>query len=259
MRRLAGVTLLILGLSIVAAPIASAHYQLQDGRWMFYGATYAKTDGHLVDGDPVNIFWYPWAHTCQTDQMCDVGERVTTHLRQHWRPKWASEDEMADHLKCKDHNYMNFRYTNWFPKDDFQGSGFVPGNQDIPGLSSCGNRYHMRLWSDRNAALDDHTEAKSWIVGNVHHERVVIKACCPPTIKKHKIDIDWDLVEFAAAKKMRRPPISPGHLDHAGRGGGHCTDYKWKPVPGSAGKRGGRFGRPSDGFITRISLSHCPS
>lgn len=252
MTRLNLIVGLIVATVVLGSVDAAAHYRDSKGRWVFYGATY----GDGGPSDPVNLFFYPYGYASVGSDY-DYDGRIHTHFDAHWRPAWENDDEMTRKYSCHGNQRMNFRGSSGLPPQNTQGAGYRPGNQAII-PDDCGNRYHFRMWADYHAHnTQGHDEPRRWLVGGIHHERLVLTVA-PPRFKGHRIDIDWDRVEYAAVKKMRRSPTSSAHKDYAGRSGGHCTDYRWKPVPGSRGfRRDGDGQIYSDGWMTRISAGHC--
>lgn len=258
---------LLIGMVLPGTPDADAHYKDSQGRWAFYGGTFRDSNGDKR-ADPVNVMWYPYAYSSDAS---DLDERVQDHLQAHWLPRWKGPQITNQFLGlCRGSQYMNFRGTSDYPANDTQGVGYVPGNQSgnfetIP--SECGNRYHARLWYDTHThtTTGTHSARQTYLVGNMHHEAIVLKGeckrapiigCRPKVVfNGHKIDKSSEMVEWATVKKMRARPRDSSHRDPFGDAGGHCSDYDWKRLPGSAGKT--RYGgQRSDGMITRISLRH---
>jgi hypothetical protein len=257
--------LAVLLTTVLAPSQASAHYK-SDKRWEFSGATTGAPDSRNKI-DPVTVFLYPWAIRYSNQGNLGKFARANDHLSEHVRPKYAHDEDMPVN-KCRDHQYVGFparsepRETNDF--------GWMSYNSQSGPYDSCRTRYHARVWYDDHHGDSGHaSEANTWIIASLHHERNNLVRWGKP--HGHWIDADWDTVEYAYIRKMRSAGRSTTeHLDPRGRGAGlgHCADYRWKPLPGSRGWFGGvadTDGRPgsrrsgyfSDGWISRISMNHC--
>lgn len=261
---------LVAGLATPAT--AGAHYE-DNGNLMFRGFTQEPPGGRSAKIDPINLFIYPYATTSTSEY-----ERFDTHFEAHWRPGWKKDSEMTNLplLNCKNDQGLGFRRAGPSGsvfvrfRTDHQGVGFKSG--PIPRVPyDCINRYHVRLWKDSHAHNEGplpHEPSTSWFAAGIHYDRLrprlSARICRDGPLRypclnsegfTHYTGQDWDMVEWIASRKMARQRSS-GHLDYAGRRGGHCFKYRWRAVPGGEGY----FGSPrmkSDGFITRISMGHC--
>lgn len=239
---------------------AEAHIR-DDSGFLFGGMTLDKEQPEKTI-DPVNVVYYPYARALGSGNTA----RVHIHQKAHWRPFWRSASEFSDVPYCQGNQRLLFRGTPFrLPENEDHGAGYA--DQDGP-YDDCRTRYHIRMWSD---ALGNETHAQerdTWVVGDMHHERIrgasVKDSCAPifavcPKVKLqgHYIDKPWEEVELATITKMRRAARTSGHLDPRGQGAnqGHCNKYKWKPLAGSGPDKIQKF--RSDGWVTRISLLHC--
>lgn len=220
MRTLRAGAFIALALTALAMPeVALAHFKgAQD--WYIGPHTY-NNEGRRTD--PLNLFFYPYA---------DSQAELEAHLVDHWRDRWTTDGNTG----CKDDQSVGFKADGGgFPRvpTDFHGAGlgsFTP---------SCANRYHLRAWGDyfhEQVSNMTHTLRQGnepWIIANMHYERARIS----PTDVGHDIARDWDLVEWFV-------------VSHRSKLRAHSSNYKWRVLPGSKQKYGGKH---NDGYITRVS------
>jgi hypothetical protein len=235
-------------LAALPVPTADAHLKTGKKRWVFGGATKAKTGGPRKD--PINLLFYPNGVDFDTRISTD---RLQAHLRGHFRPRWDRRSQMGGpNFLCKGRQLLRFGTpSNKFAaRDGDQGAGY--GSQPGP-FDDCRNRYHSRMWSSGFDGAS-HSGRQTYVVFPTHVERVRAKIRCKfrllpcrPEIAGHKISRGWDAVERAMITKMRR-------RGRGGHGSGHCAVYRWRPLPGSGGKL---QGHRSDGWVGRISAAHC--
>ena len=262
MRRLGA----LIGLALVlGATPAAAHYKDSKERWWFSGGTTGGPNSRTKI-DPIDVILYPYAIRYYDQGNLGKFARANDHLGQHVRPHYGNDEDMP-FSSCRGKQYVGFPARTEPRKPN--NFGWMSWNSQNGPVDRCKTRYHARVWYDDNHASGGHEEPATWMIGSLHHERTNLVRFGRPV--GHYIDADWDTVEAAYVQKMRAAPRNgANHLDPRGRGGGlgHCSDYRWKPLPGSRGWFGGvedtsdrpgsrRNGYFSDGWITRISMNHC--
>ncbi len=215
---------------------ADGHYKKRGevndtyGDWYFRGQTFKEREARRDHWkDPVNFIFYG----ADADQTEYTRSRVETHMNDDWSTRavggrpWRKDSEIR--FFCKDDQYMVWRHL---PGRDADRTDFHGTTARFPGV--CGNQHHARFWDDyEHWKGTAHGRRDQWIVGAIHHEKVVTKFCC----LGHKPDRDWDRVRAELTKAMSR----------------HCSHRRWKYHPGADHP----FQEKTNfGFVARLTLQH---
>jgi hypothetical protein len=240
MRRGTAGLLAILAIALVA-PVAGGHYKTGDpddpeSEWYFRGQTW---DGDEPK-DPVNFIFIGGP----LDGSDYERERIEEHMVDDWDTRavggrrWRRDSNIVNF--CKSGHDMKWAHHPGETKD----------KSDYHGNTNrfCGNQHHARFWDDLEHERDtNHGRRHQWVVGGIHHEKVIIKWCKPPpTIPelppficgvKHKPDRDWDRVRMDMVRAMRK----------------HCSVPRWRFHIGAKQEF---QNYDNSGYIARFSLHH---
>lgn len=228
-----------LGLAVAALSLvlgtatASAHLRDRDRNWYFGGGTYHKDDENATGErtDPVSILFYAGGRVTPT--------RVTQHVADHTTLGRLAQRRCVPSRpfgSCvtRECNAESQRMLFVHHKGDRRPGSprrSTPGHKfDLE--SGCGdNRYHSRLWTDREH--DDHTvnhQIKDWVVGGIHYDKG----------ENHDPGV-WETIEKRFVNSMDRK---------------HCVRKDWRYHAGSY-KEGGRWRtRTQNGKISLITFAH---
>jgi hypothetical protein len=114
--------------------------------------------------------------------------------------------------------------------------GTLRDRQDVQRSTNCaGRQFHIRGWDDveHDRITSSHGRRGQWIVGGVHHERIIVRRRGSHSTVTHKIDRDWDGVHHQAVLAMKR----------------HCSYRRWRNHPGA---RRRYQGYRNSGWLARI-------
>lgn len=216
---------------VLPAP-AGAHYKTGNpdesaSDWYFRGGTIQNG----VKTDPINFIFYGGSK----DTTAYTRERIQTHMVDDWDiakvggRRWHSDNEMIRLCK-QDQRVQWLGYPGeTSDKSDWHGATLSTGG-------ICGNQHHARFWDDleHKRQNPEHGDFGQWVVGGIHHEKVVRKrpGCCVA----HVPDRDWDSVRLEMIRALYK----------------HCSVRRWKYHPGAD------FSRvfENSGYIARFSLHH---
>jgi len=222
----------------LAATTAAGHYKTGDpddpqSEWFFRGQTWAGD----TPKDPVNFIFIGGPN----DGSDYTRDRIERHMVDDWDRRriggraWRRDNAIVN--ICKQDHHMKWVNHPGETKDktDFHGNT----------NKFCGNQHHARFWDDLEHSREtNHGRRHQWVVGGIHHEKVVIKICKGPGPlpdlpcgARHKPNRDWDRVRWDMVHALHK----------------HCSVARWRYHIGADQEF---QGYDNSGYIARFSLHH---